>query len=129
MHFPMSSADQILSVLPGTSYSPESAATGRLDELLEATVDLLLRNVSTLGVPGEENGDDFAAPPARSTGRIAADAARLTAAVAQLIRAHHLHTAPGPQATTNQANAALVALLTELDAEADAGAQQERTKS
>lgn len=127
MRFPMSSTDQILGVLPGTSYSPVNAAAGgRLDELLEATVALLLRTVSNLGLPEEEDGDAFAPTPPRSTGRIAADAARLTAAVAQLVRAHHLHTTPAAQATTNQANAALVALLTELDAEADA--EQERSR-
>ena len=127
MHFPMSSTDQILSVLPSTSYPPQSpAAGGRLDELLEATVALLMRTVSNLGLPEEEDSDAFATTPSRSTGRIAADAARLTAAVAQLVRAHHLHTTPAPQATTNRANAALVALLTELDAEADA--EQERTR-
>jgi len=125
VHFPMSSTDQIMSNVPGTSYPAERTGVGgRLDELLEVTVSLLMRAVSNLGVPDEGAGDAFAATPAQAAGRIATDAARLTAAVAQLVRAHHLHTAPTPQAATNQANAALVALLTELDAEAD----QERTR-
>ena len=125
MRFPASSTDHILGVAPGTSYSPETTGVGgRLDALLEATVALLMRTVSNLGLPTEDDDAEFVASPAQSAGRIAADAARLTAAVAQLVRAHHLHTAPTPQAATNQANAALVALLTELDAEAD----QERTK-
>lgn len=129
MRFPMSSTDQILGMPPSTSYPAErSAAGGRLDELLEATVALLMRTVSNLGLPEEEDGDAFAPTPAQSTGRIAADAARLTAAVAQLVRAHHLHTTPAPQATNNQATAALVALLTELEAEADTEAEQERTR-
>jgi hypothetical protein len=123
VRFPMSSTDQLLS---STSYPAESGAGGgRLDELLEATVALLMRAVSNLGVP-EEDETLFGATPARSAARIAADAARLTAAVAQLVRAHHLHTAPAPQAATNPAAAALAALMTELDAEADAA--QERTR-
>lgn len=127
MHFPMSSPDQLMRLAPGASYSERgTAADRRLDDLLAATVALLMRTVSTLGTPEDAVDDDpFAASPARSAGRIAADAARLTAAVAQLVRAHHLHAAPAPQATTNDANAALVALLTELDAEAE----QERTRS
>ncbi len=124
MHFPMSSTDHILRVVPGTSYPAERTGVGdRLDELLEATVALLMRAVSNLGAPDVGDGDAFAATPAQAAGRIAADAARLTAAVAQLVRANHLHTTPTPQAANNQANAALVALLTELDAEPD----QERT--
>jgi hypothetical protein len=125
MHFPMSSAGQLISLAPGAP-SPERGtdADRRLDDLLAATVALLMRTVSTLGKPEDEEGDPIGASPARSSGRIAADAARLTAAVAQLVRAHHLRSAPAPQAATGQANAALVALLTELDAEAE----QERTR-
>src|SRR5215203_3465407 len=105
----MSSTDQIMSVVSGTSYPAERTGVGgRLDELLEVTVSLLMRAVSNLGVPDEGAGVAFAATPAQAAGRIATDAARLTAAVAQLVRAHHLHTAPTSQAATNQANAALV---------------------
>lgn len=122
----MSSTDQRMGRSPSAPYPAPKTETGKhLDELLAETVALLMRAVSTLGLPEDEENDPVAASPSRSSGRIAADAARLTAAVAQLVRAHHLHSAPAPQAANTQANAALVALLTELDAEAE----QERTKT
>ena len=128
MQFPMSSADQLMRIAPGTSYpARRTDADTNLDNLMAATVALLMRAVSNLGLPEDEDGDLLAGAtgsPARSAGRIAADAARLTAAVAQLVRAHHLHAAPASQADGNPAAAALAALLTELDAEAE----QERTK-
>ncbi len=86
--------------------TPESSGDG-LGTLLDETVDLLLGSLATLR-----------SQPDPDPSRLAADSARLTAAVTQLVRARHLHhgaAAPDPSA----ASAIFAAVLAELDAEAE----------
>lgn len=88
--------------------SPRSAPdpSDPLDDLLDQTVDLLLRRAAALR-----------AYPAEDAGRAVADAARLTSAVAQVVRARHLHAGPGGTGADAASAAAVLAILTEADRE------------
>ncbi len=102
-------------VSPDDTTDQAARTRTRLELLLAETVELLLHTATALhAVP---KADEERAPLDLS--RAATDAARLTAAVAQLVRAHHLHAGPATSAASDAA--ALAAMLAELDAELDAG--------
>jgi len=96
---------------PDAAIDVAAGTRARLELLLAETVELLLQTAMALHAASEEGQERATVDSSRA----ATDAARLTAAVAQLVRAHHLHA--GPAASDATAAVALATFLAELDAE------------
>ncbi len=105
---------------PDDALDIATATRTRLEVLLAETVELLLHTATALHTSPDEGTER----PLVDLSRAAADAARLTAAVAQLVRAHHLYA--GPASADASDATALAAMLAEMDAELAEGKETTR---